>query len=492
MSSTDWTFASATEIAAAIVQKKISAVEMLNHYIDRIEKHNPELNAVVALDIESARRAAQSADSAIASGQPVGPLHGVPMTIKEAFDIAGLPTTWGLTDYRDNIATEDSIAVQRYRQAGAIVFGKTNVPSSLADWQSFNSVYGTTNNPWDPTRTPGGSSGGSACALAAGLSALESGSDIGASIRNPAHYCGIYGHKPTMGIITSRGHMLPEWSAYPELDIAVVGPMARSAFDLQTALGVMAGPDDIDGSGWQLSLPSCERSALKDFTIGIVYTDDEAEVDQAVQQQLQSMKTFLVDAGATVREHHTPDINPADAHDTYLALLRAATSAGVDDSTFAGFQTRASNVDASATDYESRMLRGSTMTHREWLFRNEQRHQMRLKWHEYFQTTDLLLCPAATTVAFEHNQQGERWHRMIDVNGGAQPTTTALFWAGYSGHVYLPSTVAPIGLAQSGDSPELPVGVQIIGPQYHDYRCIRFAQLLEQHYYAFQSPPTLR
>lgn len=286
--------------------------------------------------------------------------------------------------------------------------------------------------------------------------------------------------------------MLPEWSGYPELDIAVVGPMARSAFDLQTALAVMAGPDKIDGAGWQLSLPPSEKAALKDFTVGIVYTDDEAEVDQAVQQQLQSLKAFLLDAGVTVREQHKPDINSADAQETYLALLRAATSTGTDDATYAELQARASTIDASATDYESRMLRGSTMTHREWLFRNEQRHRMRLQWHEYFQSTDLLLCPAATTVAFEHNQQGERWQRMIDVNGGTQPTTTALFWAGYSGHVYLPSTVAPIGLAKSGNSPELPVGVQIIGPQYHDYRCIRFAQLLEQHYYAFQSPPALR
>ncbi len=488
MSTTDWTFASATDIAAAIGQKQISASEMLEHYLARIEQHNPALNAVVVLDTDAARSAAKAADEAIAQGGDTGPLHGVPMTIKEAFDVTGLPTTFGLTDYADNIASADAVAVQRYRQAGAIVFGKTNVPVSLADWQSFNPVYGTTNNPWDLNRTPGGSSGGSACALAAGLSALETGSDIGASIRNPAHYCGVYGHKPTFGIVTSRGHMLPEWRGYPELDIAVTGPMARSAFDLQTALATMAGPDDIDASGWQLSLPVCDRAALKDFTVGIVYSDEQAEVDGAVQRQLQALKSFLVEAGATVREQHTPDIDSGDAHETYLALLRAATSAGSDDAAFTDLQTRAKTTDAAAVDYESRMIRGTTMTHREWLYRNEERHRMRLKWHEYFSDTDLLLCPAATTVAFEHNQQGERWQRMIDVNGNPQATTTALFWAGYSGHVHLPSTVAPIGLAQSNSEP-LPVGVQIIGPQYHDYRCIRFAQLLEQHYYKFQPPP---
>ncbi len=488
MSNTDWSFASATEIANAIRRKELRAIDILEHYLARIERHDPALNAIVALDAERARQAARAADQAIANGEPCGPLHGVPMTIKEAFNMTGLPTTWGLPDYRNNIASTDAVAVQRYRKAGAIVFGKTNVPASLSDWQSFNAIYGTTNNPWDLTRAPGGSSGGSACALAAGLSALETGSDIGASIRNPAHYCGVYGHKPTFGIITSRGHELPDWHGYPELDIAVTGPMARSAFDLQTALAAMAGPDHIDSAGWQLSLPACDRASLKEFTVGIVYTDEQAEVDHAVQQQLRQLKTFLVEAGVTVREQHLPDIDSAEAHETYLALLRAATSPGASDEGFADLQKRAPTVDARATDYESRMVLGTTMTQREWLYRNEQRHRMRLKWAEYFTDTDLLLCPAATTVAFEHNQQGERWERMLDVNGHPQPTTTALFWAGYPGHVYLPATVAPIGLAQS-QGVALPVGVQIIGPQYHDYRCIRFAQLLEQHFYKFQPPP---
>ena len=219
-----------------------------------------------------------------------------------------------------------------------------------------------------------------------------------------------------------------------------------------------------------------------------VYTDDQAEVDNAVQQRLQALKDFLVDAGAKVREQHLPDIDSAQAHENYLALLRAATSIGPSEATYADLQQRAQTTARNAGDYESRMILGTTMTQREWLYRNEERHRMRLKWQEYFADTDLLLCPAATTVAFEHNQQGERWERMIDVNGNPQPTTTALFWAGYPGFVYLPSTVAPIGLAQANGA-TLPVGVQIIGPQYHDHRCIRFAQLLEQHYCKFQAPP---
>ena len=456
----EWTFASATQIAAAIKSKKISSIDILDHYLARVTKHNSALNAIVVTNADSAREAANNADREIASGVPTGPLHGVPMTIKEAFDIAGQPSTWGLEEHRDNIAATDSITVQRYRDAGAIIFGKTNVPASLSDWQSFNPIYGTTNNPWDHNKVPGGSSGGSAAALAAGLSALETGSDIGASIRNPAHYCGVYGHKPTMAIASSQGHSLPDWRATPEVDIAVVGPLARSAYDLQIALDVMACPHPEDSIGWQLNLPACDKNSLKEFTVGIVYDDEEAEVDEGVQEQLRTLAAFLKSAGVTVKEQHRPSIESRAAHETYLSLLRAATSTGATNEAYAELQKRATNTDSNATDYESRMILGTTLTHRDWLFIDNTRHCMRQQWHEYFNDTDLLLCPAATTVAFDHNQNGERWERMIDVNGNPQPTTTALFWAGYSGVVYLPSTVAPVGLHQG-----LPVGVQIIGPQ---------------------------
>ena len=480
----EWTFAPALSIAAAIKARTISATDILEHYLDRIERLNPALNAVIVLDADRARTRARAADAAASRGEDWGPLHGVPMTLKEAFDIAGLPTTWGFEAYRDNIATTDSLAAKRFTSAGAILFGKTNVPIALSDWQTFNPVYGTTNNPWDHDRTPGGSSGGSAAALAAGLTGLEAGSDIGASIRNPAHYCGVYGHKPTMAIVSSKGHSLPDWRNTPELDIAVIGPMARSAHDLAIALDVMAGPDEIDAVGWQLNLPRDQRRSLSDFRVGIIYTDPEAEVDEAVQQQLRDVAKFLRRSGSEVIEGHKPAIASRDAHDTYIALLRAATSAGVDPAVFNGFQQRAQTLAPTADDYPAKMVRGATLSHRDWLFINETRHGMRRAWAEYFKDTDLLLCPAATTVAFEHNQQGERWERMIDVNGQPQPTTTPLFWAGYSGHVYLPSTVAPIGLSAGG----LPVGMQIIGPQYQDHRCIRFAQLLEDHYRGFTVP----
>ncbi|HKU98459.1 MAG TPA: amidase family protein, partial [Vineibacter sp.] len=194
-------FRTAQQLAAAVRSKKIGCLELLDLYLKRIERHNPRLNAVIALDVAGARKRAKEADKALAKGDVWGPLHGVPMTIKESYDVAGMPTTWGDPALRANIATRDALSVTRLKAAGVTLFGKTNVPLMLADWQSYNAVYGTTNNPWDITRSPGGSSGGSAVALAAGLTGIEAGSDIGASIRNPAHYCGVYGHKPTWGIV---------------------------------------------------------------------------------------------------------------------------------------------------------------------------------------------------------------------------------------------------------------------------------------------------
>ena len=201
-------FQTAKQLAAAVRKKKIGCLELLDLYLKRVEAYNPELNAIIATDIEGARKRARAADKAVKEGKKLGPLHGVPMTIKELFDVAGLPTTWGDPAFKDTLARQNALVAQRMVNAGVTLFGKTNVPLNLADWQSYNEVYGSTNNPWDLSRTPGGSSGGSGAALAAGLTGIEAGSDIGASIRNPAHYCGVWGHKPTWGVVCPKGHAL--------------------------------------------------------------------------------------------------------------------------------------------------------------------------------------------------------------------------------------------------------------------------------------------
>src|SRR5438094_2475370 len=203
----DLAFRPAAELVAAIRRREIGAREMLDHHLARVERLNPRINAVVTLDVEGARRQADAADRAVARGEALGALHGLPMTIKDAIDTAGLRSTCGSEVYADNVPAEDAIAVARLRAAGAIVFGKTNTPAFAANCQTYNTLFGTTSNPWDPSRATGGSSGGAAAALAAGLTPLELGTDIAGSIRNPAHYCGVYGHKPTYGIVPTRGYI---------------------------------------------------------------------------------------------------------------------------------------------------------------------------------------------------------------------------------------------------------------------------------------------
>src|SRR5437899_1187494 len=246
-------FRSARQLAADIKKRKLGCLELLDLYLARVEKYDGALNAVVVRDFDRARTRARAADRALSRRDAWGPLHGVPMTIKESYDVAGLPTTWGVPASKNNIARKNAVAGDRLLDAGVVLFGKTNVPLYLADWQSYNAIYGTTNNPWDVARAPGGSSGGAAAALGAGLTGLEAGSDIGSSIRNPAHFCGVYGHKPTWGIVPRTGQALP-WQKAAAVDIDVVGPLARSSDDLALALSVMAGPDAIAATGWQLRL----------------------------------------------------------------------------------------------------------------------------------------------------------------------------------------------------------------------------------------------
>jgi len=384
---------------------------------------------------------------------------------------------------KQHVPATDADAVKRYRAAGAVIFGKTNVPTMLADWQTFNPVYGTTNNPWDVSRVPGGSSGGSAAALAAGMTALETGSDIGASIRDPAHYCGVYGHKPTYGLCSIEGHALPAFLSVD--DICVAGPLARSARDLEIALGIMAGGDDVHSRGWRVQLKKPVKKHWKEFKVAVLKTADTAPVDMAVQNRIQAAADFLGKAGAKVSDSARPDIDLHEAHKTFILLLRAATARNLSPKQFRGVQERAAALDPKRDDYEAWMLRGCALSHYEWLLLHEQRNRMQLQWEAFFKDYDFLICPTATTTAFAHNQHGERWERMIDVNGKPQATTTQLFWAGYSGMAYLPSTVAPAGLTEAG----LPSGVQIIGPQYGDLLCIDMAKRLEKEFAAFQAPP---
>ena len=476
-------FRSAKQLASDIRRRKIGCLEALDLFLARADRFNPQLNAIVASDVEAARRRARQADAALRKGKVWGPLHGVPMTVKESYDVVGMPTTWGLSELKDNMPPRNALAVDRLLGAGVVLFGKTNVPSWLADWQSFNPVYGTTNNPWDLSRTPGGSSGGSAAALAAGLTGFEAGSDIGSSIRNPAHYCGVYGHKPTYGIVPPRGQALPGRVAPG--DISVIGPMGRSADDLALGLSVMAGADEIDGAGWRLALPAPRGKALRDFKVAVMRTDAASKGYDEVQARVQAVADFLAKKKAKVSDTARPAIDTAEAQRVYVFLLRAATAGRQTPEQFGRNAEIARGLRPDDESYYARMTRANVAPHRDWLAANEVRHQMRWRWAEFFRDYDLLLCPAAASAAFPHDHEGERHERTILVNGRRVPTTDQLFWAGYPGVAFLPSTVAPAGFSRAG----LPIGVQIVGPQYGDRTCIELARLLEREFQGFVPPP---
>ena len=478
---TDYTFASATDLVRLIKTRQISSSELLEHYFKRIDVHNAPINAVIAQNRDEARKAAKAADAALARGEDLGPLHGVPMTVKESYDVAGYKTTWGVPEMKDNLAREDALSIQRLKRAGAVIFGKTNVPLRLADFQSYNDIYGTTNNPWDKGRTPGGSSGGSAAALAAGLCGLETGSDIGGSIRNPAHFCGVFGHKPTWNLLPPRGHAMP--GVRTPADISVIGPLARSARDLETALLVMAGPDEIQSRGYSLALQRLGKP-VSSLRVGVWSDDPVAPVSKAVRARVEAVAAVLRDAGASVDDSARPDLSSRASHTAFQFLLQATMSARIPDPEFQKLSQAVGALAANDTSDRANTLRAQAASFRDWSRHNEARTHLRWAWHAFFQRYDVLLTPIMPTSAFPHDHRafGER---TIDVDGVKRPYFEQVFWAGLAGVSYLPATIVPTG----PDTQGLPIGVQIIGPEYGDLATIEVAQILEQRGFAFRSPP---
>ncbi len=473
----------AWRLAQKIKAKEIGCVELLEACLSRVERFNPILNAVIWQDLEQARTRAQEADAALARGEDWGPLMGIPTTIKESYDFAGAPTTWGMPDYAENIAAEHAVATQRLLDAGAVIYGKSNVPIYLSDWQSFNAVYGTTSNPWDLSRTPGGSSGGSAVSLASGMAAMEIGSDIGASIRNPAHYCGVCGHKPTHNIVSLRGHTSDGSLSHP--DISVGGPLARSVADLEIALDVLAGPDEIEASGWRLELPAPRATTFKDFRVAVMVDDTCVATDTEYQQKILDLAKELESAGAKVSLTARPEINTARAFWVYMRLLRSFTIARLPDADRAIWAERLANLEEGDNSPMAEVARSSHLSHKDWLEVHEEREKHRWAWHRFFQDWDVLLAPVAAGPAFPHDQVEERIFRTITVNGQQENTTDQLFWAGLFGVVSLPSTVCPLPLHSSG----LPLGLQIVGPQFGDRTTLAFGKLVEAAFGGYRPPP---
>jgi len=478
----EWAFRSTAELAAALRERKVGALDLLDHFLARAERHNPRVNAIVAWDIESARARAREADAALARGESWGPLHGVPMTIKDSIEVAGMPTTSGAPELRDHRPAEHATVAQRAIDAGAIVFGKTNLPLYAGDFQSYNEVYGQTNNPWSLERTPGGSSGGAAAALAAGLTGFEIGSDIGGSIRNPAHYCGVYGLKPSHGVIPQRGHIPGPPGLLSEPDLAVVGPMGRDAADLALGLDVLAGPDENEATGWRLALPPPRHEDLSEFRVGVWLDHPLCPVESEVGDRLQAAVDAVARRGARIDAQARP-VDGAASHSVYVQLLFGVLANGFPPAVLAGFDAALPTLTGVAGP-QADAVRGASQRHRDWLRVEEQRQQMRRRWRDYFAEHDVLLAPVMPTVAFPHDHS-EYTTRTIEVNGAPFPYIQQLFWAGLTNVVFLPAVVAPVGLAASG----LPVGIQIAAPYLEDRTAIRFAALLAREIGGFVAPP---
>ena len=473
----DIAFRSAKHLAAQIRKRKIGCVELLDHFIARIERLDPRLNAVVVRDFEAARRRAKALDK---MKDPIGKLHGVPVTVKESFDVAGLPTTWGVPELH-RIPTLDALAVERLRHAGAVVMGKTNVPPMLEDWQAANPIYGTTNNPWDPARSPGGSSGGAAAALAAGLTGLELGSDIGGSIRQPAHACGVFGHKPSWGLLPAYGHQ-PVAVGSGEVDIACIGPLARTAGDLALALDVLAGPDELD-STVALALPKGPKSPAG-LRVAIWAEDPATRTDPEVTQAVLAAGKALAKAGAVVSTTARPAVDADEAFRLYLRLLGAVTLSYLSPAEAEQAATRLAALPADNRSADAEILRTLGLTHAQFLALHAQRNRMRRQWGAFFREWDVLICPAFAVPAQPHMAGLEPWEKFTEIDGVRTQWDELLFWPGVIGAMLLPATAAPIGRTKAG----LPIGCQIVGPMHADRRTIAVAGMLEDVLGGFRKP----
>jgi amidase len=486
MSSIDHTL-SASELTKALAEGRIGSRELLEHYLARIAQRNEPVNAVIALNAEQARRRADEADAAMRRGERWGPLHGLPMTIKDTWEVPGMPCTAGAPQYRDHRPQQPAAVVQRLQQAGAIIFGKTNVPYKAVDIQTDNPVHGLSRNPWAPELTTGGSSGGAAAALACGFTPLEVGSDIGGSIRIPAHFCGVYGHKSTHGIVSMRGHVPVDPGHIGEPELAVAGPMARSADDLALVLDLIAAPPATMQPGWRLDLPAPKRERLADFRV-LMWTDDpDCPIDSRLASAYRDLAAQLTRAGVLVSHGAPVGLGLKDLYPNYTLQMGAVMKAWL---------TRAERMDrgmvlplagwtpalmrglgkvVSLPHSIDKFVEGMAMSHGQWLALIEDSLVLRERFITAFAQYDVILAPPTMTTAFPHDASMFATRRLM-IDGRKRHYSDLFMWIAPATLLGLPATSAPVARTVEG----LPVNVQIIGAPYEDRTTIRFAQLLAQ------------
>ncbi len=479
-------YRSAFELARDIKTQQLLSVDVLEFFIERVAQHNPALNAVVAFDYERARARAKEADAAAQNGEDWGPLHGVPCTIKDALRVEGLVTTGGDPAHKHHVPTTNAIAVQRFLDTGAIVFGHTNVPFMSSDLQSYNDNYGTTNNPWNAERTCGGSSGGAAASVAAGLTPIEIGSDIGGSIRTPSHFNGVYGHKPSWGIVPERGHLPPGEFTQSEGDLSVVGPIGTCPDDLEQALDILVGPLPEMAPAYSIQLPPARTTEPTQLRVAVWSDDALCPVDTEIKAAIEAAADCLENLGATVNRTARPNFDLERYARNYRFLLGSAMGGSMPPSVFEAMSEIVRNLapdDVSDAATQARAIAGPT---RDWQRENERRLKFRQTWAKFFEDFDVVLCPSCFVTAFPHDHTPNFNDRTLLCNGEQRPYWDAMFWAGLTLNAYLPATAVPIGISSEG----LPIGMQIAGNYLDDKTTLAVAKILEREFRGFE-PPSL-
>jgi amidase len=472
-------FTGAVEMMAALDAHEIKSIDLVELHINRIQARDGELNAIPVRNFDHAREAAVAADMARARGEHA-PLLGLPMTLKESTQVAGLPQSAGIPDLKDYRPAHDGMVARRVFAAGACLLGKTNIPVALGDWQANSPVYGRTNNPWDLTRTPGGSTGGGAAALAAGMTPLEIGSDIGGSIRVPAAYCGLYGHRPSESAIPRAGSFPFGDVENPAVVLGVQGPLARSMADVELLFDVVAGPGEGEDAGWQLALPSTRHSTLSGFRVAIMPPTPLAQPSEAMQSKVDELATFMSAAGATVAQA-MPELDQHAYFADYLTLLTVITSLGMP---LQAREEAARATDSGDDEFGAAGRAGYTIGANEYISLLNRREQARAAWRAFFKDWDVLVCPTALDVAFEH-QSGPQEQRTLSIDGRSVYYGSNIVYPMWAIHAGQPATAFPAGLSPGG----LPVGLQAIGPYLGDRTTMHFARLLEREWHAFEPPP---
>lgn len=430
----------ARQTAAAIAAGEMSAREACDAAIARIEARDGPINAVVIRDFDRARAAAAEADTEIAAGVRK-PLLGVPMTIKESFDIGGLPNSWGFAEHADHVSASDGLTVRQLKAAGAVFLGKTNVPVALADWQSVNPNYGRTNNPHDLTRSPGGSSGGSAAALASDMVPLEYGSDIGGSIRVPAHFCGVWGLKTSFDAVSLDGHFFPRTDT-AKTELSVVGPMARDPDDLALALDLTS----------RFPLPRARFDSLKGVRILCLTQHPLAIADREIVAGVERAAQTAAAAGAIVETQTDllPDL--AKLHSDYWRMLMIVLSKGI---------APEGQPPVSLLD---------------WFKTADQQARCARAWARLFERFDAVFCPVIGTPAFPHTDNMDFATRTLSINGEDAPFAPQFAWISMATYGGMPALSMPLGTMASG----LPFNLQIISRAWFDHDAIRIGALTAQ------------